>query len=170
MFVVNLYMGYTLLLSRLEGPYRRALIDIAHRPEEHDILHQIWHNGKRYYYVHYWFSSLFSGTNPLEFLHTLATERVRDDIKDELRRYGVEKKLISLDVMTAYLKSQLACDENLPVEFKELVGKSIDDFVKHPWVQEQTNNFLKIVTENPEDLHFPEWMSRFEACVREYKK
>jgi len=170
MFVINFYMAYNLVLSRLERPYRNALVAIAQDPEKHEILHDIWHQGKRFYSVFYIFQSLFSGTNPFHFLHTMATERVRDDIKEELRRYGVEQKLITLQVMAGYLKSQLACDTNLPTEFKDLMEKAIADFAKHPWIEENANEFLQIATERPEDLHFPEWMSRFETCVREYKK
>jgi hypothetical protein len=170
MFVINLYMAYSLLLCRLEAPYRQALRDIGLHPDRHETLHTIWHTGKKFYYTHYWFSSLFSGTHPFNHLHSLAVERVRNDIKDELHRFGVEKKLVSLDVLKAYLQSRLACDQELPVEFKELTEKSIEDFSKHPWIAGNVNNFLQIATETPEDLHFPEWMARFEACVREYKK
>jgi hypothetical protein len=170
MFLINLYMGYSLLLSRLEGPYRDALNAIGHDPDQHDTVHDIWRLGKRFFYVRYAFSSLFSGANPVKFLHDVAIDRVREDIKSELHRYGVEKKLISLDEMTAYLKDKAACDANLPVDFKELMEKTVDDFAKHPWIQEQVNNFLTLATESPEDLHFPEWMSKFEACVTEYKE
>ena len=169
MFVINLYMGYSLLLSRLEGPYRDVLSAIGGQPEQHETMHDIWHLGKRFYYVRYAYSSLFSGANPLRFLHDVAIDRVREDIKSELHRYGVEKKLISLDEMTAYLKSNLACDGNLPVDFKDLMGKDIEGFAKHPWIREQVNNFLTIATETPEDLHFPEWMAKFEACATEPK-
>jgi hypothetical protein len=170
LFLINVYMGYSLLLSKLEGPYRDALVAIGRHSEEHDVLHKIWHRGKKFYYVRYAYSSLFSGTNPFEFLHGIAIERVRDDIKSELHRYGVEKKLISLDEMTAFLKSNLACETTLPAEFKELMQTAIDGFAKHPWIQDQAGEFLKLATERPEDLHFPEWMSRFETCVREQKK
>jgi hypothetical protein len=170
MFLINCYMFYNLILSRMERPYRNALVAIGENPEKHEILHDIWHYGKRFYSAFYIFQSLFSGTNPVRFLHNMATERVRSDIKDELHRYGVEKKLITLQEMAGYLKSQLACDATLPVDFKEVMDKAIGDFAKHPWIEENANEFLQIVTERPEDLHFPEWMSRFEACVREYKK
>ena len=170
MFVVNCYMFYSLLLARLERPYRDALILLTRKPEEHDIMHDIWHHGKKFYYLRYAWASLFSGSNPLTFLHSTATERVRDDIKDELRRYGIEQKLITMEMMGAFLKSQIACDMNLPVDFKDIIENAISEFVKHPWIQEQGNEFLRIVTESPEDLHFPEWMARFESCLREYKK
>ena len=67
--------------------------------------------------------------------------------------------------MMAYLKNQLACDENLPSDFKDVMQESVECFIKHPWVEEQVNQFLDIATERPEDLHFPEWMSAFEKCV-----
>jgi len=170
MFLINLSIFWYLMQARLERPYRVALASITRDPDKHELMHEIWHTGKRFYYMRFAWSSLFSGSNPIRYLREIATERVRDDIKDELHRYGVEKKLISLQMMAGYLKSQLACDENLPVDFKELMGKGIDDFAKHPWVQENGTEFLRIATESPEDLHFPEWMSKFEVCIREYKK
>jgi hypothetical protein len=169
MFAVNLIMCFYLFLSWFEGPYRDALMNIAVHPEKHDVLDRIWRTGKRFYYVRYLVSSLFSGTNPFEFLHDIAIERVREDIKDQLRAYGLEQKLISFPIMMAYLKSQLACDEQLPTDFKEVMQGSLDSFTKHPWLEEQINQFLVIATERPEDLHFPEWMSAFNKCVSQPK-
>ena len=60
------------------------------------------------------------------------------------------------------MKNRLAGDENLPADFKEVMGKIIDDLEKHPWIEEQINEFLRIAMETPEDLHFPEWTSAFE--------
>ena len=169
MFLVNLYMLYNLVLARLERPYRDALAAMTSEPERHELIHNVWHTGKRFYYLRYAWSSLFCGANPFHFLHDLATDRVRDDIKDILRHYGVEQKMITMPIMVGYLKSQIACDATMPVDFKDLMEKAIDDFAKHPWIQEQGNDFLRLATERPEDLHFPEWMANFEACVRTYK-
>ncbi len=169
MFIVNLHMLFNLVLSRLERPYRDALAAITKEPERHELIHRVWHTGKRFYHLRYAWASLFSGTNPFHFLHNLAIDRVRDDIKDTLRRYGVEQKMITVPMLAGYLKSQIACDPNMPVDFKDLMEKAIDDFAKHPWIQEQGNDFLRLATERPEDLHFPEWMAKFEACVHTYK-
>jgi hypothetical protein len=169
MFLVNVFMLYNLILARLERPYRDALSAITKEPEKHELIHNVWHTGKRFYYFRYAWSSLFSGDNPLHILHDLATERVRNDIKDTLRRYGVEQKLITLPMMAAYLKSQVACDETMPVDFKDVMEKAVDGFAQHPWIQEQGNEFLRLATERPEDLHFPEWVAKFDACVRTYK-
>jgi hypothetical protein len=169
MFVINLFMLYNLILARLERPYRDALAVMTREPERHELIHNVWHTGKRFYYFRYAWSSLFSGVNPFHFLHDLATDRVRDDIKDTLHHYGVEKKMITIPVMAAYLKSQIACDQNMPVDFKDVMEKAIDQFAQHPWIEEQGNEFLRLATERPEDLHFPEWMAKFEACVRTYK-
>ena len=168
MFLVNLYMLYSLVLARLERPYRDALAAMTNQPERHELIHNVWYTGKRFYYFRYAWSSLFSGANPLHILHDLATDRVRDDTKDTLRHYGVEQKMITLPMMAGYLKSRIACDATMPVDFKDLMEKAIDDFAKHPWIQEQGNDFLRLATERPEDLHFPEWMANFEACVRTY--
>ncbi len=169
MFLVNLFMLYNLVLARLERPYRDALAVMTREPETHELIHNVWHTGKRFYYFRYAWSSLFSGANPFHFLHNLATDQVRDDIKDTLRRYGVEQKMITIPMMAAYLKSQIACDQTMPVDFKDVMEKAIDDFAKHPWIQEQGNAFLGLATERPEDLHFPEWMAKFDACVRTYQ-
>jgi hypothetical protein len=166
MFLVNVYMFYNLILARLERPYRDALAGINQTPEKPEQIHNILRAGKRFYYLRYAWSSLFSGSNPVRFLHELATDRVRDDIKQTLRNYGKEQKLITLPVLVAYLKNRMACDENLPADFKDLMAKAIDDFTKHPWIQEQVNEFLQTAAEKPEDLHFPEWMTKFDACVR----
>jgi hypothetical protein len=170
MFFINCYLLYNIILSRIERPYRDALTAMGEYPEKHEVLHSVWHYGKRFYYGFYLFQSLLSGTNPLHFLSSLSTERVRDDIKEKLRLYGVEKRLISLEMMAGYLKSRLACDATLPAEFKDLTDKTVGDFAKHPWIAENANEFLRIATESPENLHFPEWMAKFETCVREYKK
>ena len=77
--------------------------------------------------------------------------------------------MITIPMMAGYLKSQIACDQTMPVDFKDVMVKAIDDFAQHPWIQEQGNEFLRLATERPEDLHFPEWMDKFEACVRTYK-
>jgi Ca2+/Na+ antiporter len=169
MFIMNLFMIYNLILARLERPYRDALAAITQEPDRHELIHNVWHTGKRFHYLHYVWSSLFSGANPFHFLHDVATDRVRDDIKDTLRRYGVEQKMITVPMMAGYLKSQIACDTTMPVDFKDVMVKAIDDFANHPWIQEQGNEFLHLATVRPEDLHFPEWMDKFEACVRTYK-
>ncbi len=79
---------------------------------------------------------------------------MRDDIKDALRQLGVEKKLISLSLMVGFMKNRLAADENLPADFKEVMGKTLDDLEKHPWLEEQVNEFLRIATGNPGRLAF----------------
>ena len=162
MFIINIYLFYFLLLARIERPYRDTLTALSQNPEKEETFHGVWSHGKKFYYFYYFIHSLFSGSNPFRFLKEMATDRVRDDIKDELRRLGVEKKLISLNLMVSFLKRRLAADGNLPADFKEVMGKTLDDLLKHPWIEEQINEFLSIVMESPEDLHFPEWTSVFE--------
>jgi hypothetical protein len=165
MFVVNFYFLYTLILARIAWPYREALANLVREPEKHEIFRDIWSSGKRFYYYSYFFQSLVSGVNPFHFLKDIANDRVRDDIKDALRQLGVKKKLISLSLMVGFMKNRLAADGNLPADFKEVMGKTLDDLEKHPWLEEQVNEFLRIAAESPEDLHFPEWMSAFENSV-----
>jgi hypothetical protein len=162
MFLVNLIFAYHLILGRLQKPYQKALGSLSQDPQQPEILSEVWQTGKRFYYLRYALGSLFSGMNPFHFLSEIASDRVRDDIKDALRKMGVEKKLISLKLMVGFMKSRLAADENLPADFKIVMEKTIDDLGKHPWLEEQVNEFLRIALENPEDLHFPEWMAAFE--------
>jgi hypothetical protein len=165
MFLVNLIFLYHLILGRLERPYRDALDGLTQKPKKPDILREVWQTGKRFYYLRYFMGSLFSGANPFHFLSEIANDRVRDDIKDALRRSGVEKKLISLKLMIGFMKTRLASDQNLPADFKVVMENTLDDLEKHPWLEEQVNEFLRLATETPEDLHFPEWMSAFEKSV-----
>jgi hypothetical protein len=165
MFGVNFYFLYSLVQARIEQPYRQALANLIREPERHEIFRDIWKSGKRFYYYSYIFQSLVSGVNPFHYLGDIANDRVRDDIKDALRQLGVEKKLISLSLMVGFMKNHLAADGNLPADFKEVMGKTLDDLEKHPWLEEQVNEFLRIATESPEDLHFPEWMAAFENSV-----
>jgi hypothetical protein len=167
MFVVNFYFVYSLILARIERPYREALANLIREPEKHEIFRDIWSSGKRFYYYSYIFQSLFSGVNPFHFLSDIANDRVRDDIKDALRQLGVEKKLISLKLMVGFMKNRLAGDETLPADFKVVMEKTINDLDKHPWLEEQVNEFLQIASETPEDLHFPEWMAAFQKGVAE---
>jgi hypothetical protein len=167
MLIINFYLFYSLILSRIEWPYRAHLATLAHEPGNREIFPQIWNSGKRFYYCYYIFQSLVSGSNPFRFLKEIAEDRVQDDIKAELRQLGVEKKLISLSLMIGFMRNHLACDLNLPAEFKALMAKTLDDLEKHPWIEEQVNEFLRIATETPEDLHFPEWTSAFEECARD---
>jgi hypothetical protein len=162
MFVINFYFLYSLILTRMERPYREALANLVREPEKHEIFRDIWSSGKRFYYFSYLFQSLVSGVNPFHFLSEITNDRVRDDIKDALRQMGVEKKLVSLKLMVGFMKTRLASDQNLPADFKEVMGTNLDDLLKHPWLEEQVNEFLRIATETPEEVHFPEWTSAFE--------
>jgi hypothetical protein len=160
MFLINLYLLYSLMLSRIEQPYRAALVAMGHDPEQPEVFENIWNSGKRFYYFYYIFEALLSGTNPFRFLKNLANDRVHDDIKVTLRRTAVGKNLITVKLMIGFLKNRMASDETLPEDFKVNTEKTItDNLYKHPWIEEKINEFLNIATETPEDLHFPEWMA-----------
>ncbi len=169
MFLINVVLFFDLVLARLERRYHEALAAMTAEPDKHELVHPVWDTGKRYYYLRYAWSSLVSGVNPFRFLHELAIERVRDDIKDNLRRQGAGQKMISLDTMVAYLKNQVSGDATIPADFRDLMLQTIEDFAKHPYIQEQVTEFLQLVMERPEDLHFPEWMAEFEARVNPAK-
>jgi hypothetical protein len=166
MFIVNMVLLYYLILARLLRPYHIALESMIKEPEKPEFFQQVWRTGKRFYYARYTWSSLFSGANPFRFLHEMATDRVRDDIRDTLRRYGVEQRMLSLSSMVAYLKSQIACDSTLPADFQNLILQAIDNFAKHPYIQEHANAFLRLAAESPEELNFPEWTAKFDSCIK----
>lgn len=165
MFLINVVLFFHLVLARLERLYNKALAVMTAEPDKHELVDRVWDTGKRYYYLRYGWSSLVSGVNPFRFLRELAIERVRDDIKDNLQRQGAGQRMISLDTMVAYLKNQVSGDGTLPADFRNLMLQTIDDFAKHPYIQEQVSEFLRLVMERPEDLYFPEWMAEFEAHV-----
>jgi hypothetical protein len=166
MFLINMTLLYYLILARLLRPYHIALTSMAQAPEKHELIQQVWETGKRFYYLFYAGSSLFSGANPFHFLHEMASDRIRNDIKDTLRRHGVEQRMLSLSTLVAYLKNQIACDTTLPTDFQKLMLQAIDDFAKHPYIQEHANEFLRLAMESPEDLTFPEWTAKFESCTK----
>ena len=166
MFLINLALLYYLILARLLRPYHVALSSMAQAPENHELIQRVWETGKRFYYVGYAGSSLFSGANPFHFLHEMAADRIRDDIRDTLRRHGMEQRMLSLSTLVSYLKNQIACDTTLPADFQKLMLQAIDDFAKHPYIQEHTNEFLRIAMESPEDLTYPEWTAKFESCSK----
>ena len=166
MFLINLYLLYSLILSLIEQPYRATLVAMGHDPEQPGVFENIWNSGKRFYYSYYIFEAILSGTNPFHFLKELANDRVHEDIKDTLRRTGVGKNLITLKLMIGFLKNRMASDETLPEDFKVNMEKTIiDDLYKHPWIEEKVNEFLTIATETPEDLHFPEWMASHKKTI-----
>ncbi len=164
MFIVNLVLLYNLLLARLLRPYHDALRQVPQKPEDCQIIHQVWAKGKRYYYARYACSSLFSGANPVHFLREIAIDRVRDDIKDTFRRYGVEQGMVNLSALVAYLKSRIASGKDMPADFQNLMLKTVDDFANHPYIQENANKFLRLALERPEEINFPELTAKLDPA------
>jgi hypothetical protein len=162
MFVINLILLYALILSRLEGPYRDALAEYCRDPKNLENLDAIWSTGKRFYYLRHLRSSILSGESPRHFLHEIAAGRIRDDVQDSLREHGLTRQFISLKGMIAYLEGCLAQEELLPQEFKDLVQKELQEFQKHPWVEDRINEYLRLALENPEKIHNPEWSRLWE--------
>lgn len=162
MFVINLFFIYSLVLSRLERPYRDALAEYCRDPRSLENLNAIWSAGKRFYYLRHFFSSIMSGESPTRFLHEVTTSRIRDDVQTCLRQRGLTQQFISLKGMIAFLEGRLAAEELLPGEFKELVTKQLQEFEKHPWVEDHVNEYLRIAMENPEKIHNPEWSQLWE--------
>lgn len=162
MFVINLIMLNSLILSRLEGPYRDALATYCQDPQNMENLETVWSTGKRFYYLRHFFSSIMSGESPVRFLHEIASGRIRDDVQDSLRQHGLTHQFISLKGMVAYLEGRLAAEEFLPQGFKDLVTKQLAEIQEHPWVVDKINDYLELAMENPEKIHNPEWSLMWE--------
>jgi hypothetical protein len=164
MFIINLILLNALILSKLERPYRDALAAYCQDPEKQQNLDAIWSTGKRFYYLRHLRNSILSGESPSRFLHEIAASRIRDDVQACLRQHGHTRQFISLKGMIAFLESRLGEEEMLPPEFKEVVKKELEDFKKHPWVEDQINEYLKMALENPENIHNPGWSQLWEKA------
>jgi hypothetical protein len=162
MFIINLFFLNSLILSRLERPYREALDTYCQDPQNMENLAAVWSTGKRFYYLRHAISSLMSGESPARFLHEIASGRIRDDVQDSLRQRGLTHHFISLKGMIAYLEGRLAAEEFLPPEFKDVVKKQLENLQQHPWVVDQINAYLELAMENPEKIHNPEWSMMWE--------
>jgi hypothetical protein len=165
MVIINLYMLYNLVLTRLERPYRDALETFGREPQKPGHMEDIWQAGKKFFYADYFFSSLYSGDLPWVYLHDLAVDRIRTDIRKTLKQQGVEDRLTTMRTMMAYLRSQVDCDQEMPQDFKEVIDQSIEQFAKHPWIEEKVNQFLTLAIETPEDLNYPEWKDSWEKSI-----
>jgi hypothetical protein len=66
--------------------------------------------------------------------------------------------------MISFLEARLAQEELLPQEFKDLVTKELQDFQKHPWVEDQINEYMRLALETPEKIHNPEWSRLWEKA------
>jgi hypothetical protein len=165
MFVINLFFLFSLVLSRLERPYRGALVEYCRDPRDVENLEAIWSYGKRFYYLRHFFSSILSGESPVRFLHEVTSSRIRDDVQACLRSRGLTRQFISLKGMIAFLENRLAEEGSFPTEFKELVNKQLQQLVQHPWVEDQVNEYLKMALETPENIHNPEWSLRWEKAA-----
>ncbi|RJR36452.1 MAG: hypothetical protein C4567_13720 [Deltaproteobacteria bacterium] len=157
MFIINLYLLNSLILSRLEAPYRDALAAYCQDPRNLENLDAIWSTGKRFYYLRHFYASIMSGESPSRFLHEIASGRIRDDVQACLRVRGLTQQFISLKGMITYVEDRLAEEKMLPPEFKEVVKKELEYFQKHAWVEDKINEYLKTALETPENIHNPEW-------------
>jgi hypothetical protein len=157
MFVINLFLFFSLILSRLERPYQEALTAYCQDPRSLENLEAIWRTGKRFLYMRHLLSSIMSGRSPTRFLHEITSNRIRDDVQARLREHGLTRQFISLKGLISYVEDRLAREETFPQEFKDLVKKHLDQLGQHPWVEEEVNEYLRMALETPEKIHNPEW-------------
>ncbi len=163
MVLINLLFLVNVILVFLERPYRETLETYAQEPENQEHLDRIWQDGKRLYYLRYFFSAIFSGTSPFIFLGEIAGERIRQDLKDNMAKHGLSRGFISLPALVGFLQARLA-QGDFPQEFQEVITKDISQFAQHPWIEEQVNEFLTMAMENPESLYHPQWTQMWEKA------
>ena len=156
MFLVNLYMLWNVVLTRLERPYRDALAACVRQGGQAADLEQVWRTGKRFYYWRYFSQALVSGA-PGRFAHNLAVDQVREDLQAVLRQKGLKPELLSLKTLVGYLEQQLSRDDTLPQDFKETMRQCITEFARHAWIETHVNRFLAELLESPERLFAPDW-------------
>jgi hypothetical protein len=166
MFFVNLYLLWQIILTRLELPYRLALGACGRQPDNPDNFRLVVQTGRRYYHVRHFWQALISGSSIHRFLHGVAREQVRDDLHKALHQYGPGKQIINFQMQTAFLKRQLDDDENLPQEVREALGKAVDEFAGHQWIEEQVDHFLFLATESPEELISSSWAEEWQKIMK----
>lgn len=164
MFVVNLYILWQVMLTRVEQPYREALEACGQNPEQPGLFQDVIRTGRRFYNMRYFWQALFSGGSIKRFLHSIALEQLRFDFKRIFRKHGVSQDIINATMAMAFLRKQLD-KAPLPAEAKDAAERAITDFSRHPWIKEEMDNFLNIVVETPEELYGSEWAEEWQKII-----
>lgn len=159
MAIINLFLLWHVIQNRAEVPYQVALNACIKEPKNIDRYKTLVNKGKSYFYLKFFWRSLFSGKLPGKYLHDLASEQIRSDIQTALNNQGLTQNLVNLKMETAFLRQKLAADETLPSDFKEMMEKAISQFEQHPWIEKQVNEFLEMIVVSPEQLFTSEWAS-----------
>ncbi len=167
MSIVNLYLLWQIILTRAELPFRLAMQGAFREADQTEALPKIIHTGKRYYYLRHFWQALFSGSFSRHFLHGLAADRLRQDLKSILHQKGIDKDLITWETLTTFLKNKIMADATLPPEFKDLMTGTMADFFGHPWIGEQINQFLAQIMDSPEDFFTGEWQNLLKSVSHE---
>jgi hypothetical protein len=164
MFVVNLYMLWQVVLTRMELPYREALEACGQNPDQPGLFQDVIRTGKRFYNMRYFWQALFSGGSIKRFLHGIALEQLRFDFKRIFQKHGVSQDIINFAMAMAFLRKQLA-KAQLPAEVKDSTERAIAEFSQQPWIKEEMNTFLTIVVEAPEELYGSEWAEEWQKII-----
>lgn len=166
MFLVNLYLFWQIILTRLELPYRLALEACGRKPDNPDNFRLVVQTGKRYYHARHFWQALVSGSSIQRFLHGVSREQVRDDLHKSLHQYGPGKQIINFQMQIAFLKRQLGEDESLSQELADAIGQAVDEFASHQWLEEQVDYFLFMATESPEELISSSWAEEWQKIMK----
>ncbi len=155
MLLVNLVMAWSIVNIYLERPYRRALEVFAQEPRDREAGERAWQAGHRFYYSFFLVAALLSGSLPWHFLAENAKDSIRADLREILGRHGKQEGFVSFRALVAFLKSRAQSDL-LPAEFRQAMAGLLAELTRHPWLEEQVNDYLTLVQESPETLPFVE--------------
>lgn len=153
MFLVNLVMLWSIINIYLERPYRKALEAFAQEPRDVEAGEKAWQTGHRFYYSFFLAAALLSGTLPWHFLAENAKDGIRADLGNILAKHGKQQGFVSFKALVDFLQNRSQSDL-LPVEFRQAMAGLLAEMTRHPWMEEQVNDYLTQVRESPETLPY----------------
>jgi hypothetical protein len=153
MFFINVYMVYNLVLGNLDEKYRLALDAYSRDIANKGLSEAVWSSGKKYVYARYFFDALFSGYSPNNFLKGIVSTQIPADIQNVLAKRGMDKDLVTHQRLVDFLNLKLNQAQELPSELKDILNQTIKQFGEHAWIQEQVNEFLRLILQDPEKLY-----------------
>jgi hypothetical protein len=151
MVLINLIMVWNIINMVLERPYRRALKDFAAKPHDQEAGDLAWQAGQRFYYSFFLAAALLSGTLPWRFLAENARDSIRTDLVAILAEHGKQESFASFRALLIFLRNRLQSNL-LPEEFREAMTRLLAQLGQHPWLEEQVNDYLRLILESPEHL------------------
>jgi hypothetical protein len=152
MTLINIYMLWSVVVSAVELPYRRALASCVDGVCTSTDLERAFSTGKRFYKLRYFWSALSSGTAPWRFLRGIAAERTRDDLHRVFVSLDPKASLFGASLFAHFLQNQLDADKSQPADKRAERQRLVDALEKDAWLTEKTGDFLHQLLAAPEEL------------------